>query len=93
MICPLFTPADKIQHYDQRLNPLWKVRESLLTKAAYPSFRGYAKSQISKMEGLSKAMCINPEEVKERKSPLYFCWVPRIKNDGVWTLEKWLREN
>jgi len=92
-LCVLFTPADKIQHYDQRLNPLWKVRDSLLTKAAYPSFRGYAKSQISKMEGLSKAMCINPEEVKERKSPLYFCWVPRPGNDGVWNLEKWLREN
>jgi hypothetical protein len=45
------------------------------------------------MEGLSKAMCIDPAEVKERKSPLYFCWVPRPGNDGVWTLEKWLREN
>jgi hypothetical protein len=45
------------------------------------------------MEGLSKAMCIDPAEVKERKSPLFFCWVPRPGNDGVWTLEKWLREN
>lgn len=92
-LCALFTPADKIQHYDQRLDPLWKIRRELLTKAAYPSFRGYAKSQISKMEGLSKAMSIDPAEVKERKSPLYFCWVPREKNDGVWNLEKWLREN
>ena len=92
-LCALFTPADKIQHYDQRLDPLWKIRRELLTKAAYPSFRGYAKSQISKMEGLSKAMCIDPAEVKERKSPLFFCWVPRPGNDGVWTLEKWLREN
>jgi hypothetical protein len=45
------------------------------------------------MEGLSKAMSIDPAEVKERKNPLYFCWVPRPGNDGVWTLEKWLREN
>ena len=92
-LCALFTPADKIQHFDQRLEPLWTIRRELLTKAAYPSFRGYAKSQISKMEGLSKAMSIDPAEVKERKNPLYFCWVPRPGNDGVWTLEKWLREN
>lgn len=92
-LCSLFTPADKIQHFDQRLEPLWEIRQELLTKSAYPSFRGYAKSQISKMEGLSKAMSIDPAEVKERKNPLYFCWVPRPGNDGVWTLEKWLREN
>lgn len=92
-LCALFTPAEKIQQFDQRLKPLWDVRDSLLTKASFRGFRGYAKSQISKMEGLSKAMSIDPVEVKERKSPLHFCWVPRPGNDGAWTLEKWLREN
>ena len=28
-LCALFTPADKIQHYDQRLDPLWKIRREL----------------------------------------------------------------
>lgn len=92
-LCSLFTPPEKVMKYDCRLDPLWKIRDELLTKAAYPSFRGYAKSQISKMYGLSKAMNIDPDEVKERKNPLFFCWVPRPGNDGVWNLEKWLREN
>lgn len=92
-LCSLFTPQEKILYYDSRLDRLWKIKDELLTKAAYPAFRGYAKSQISKMFGLSKAMNIDPIEIKERKSPLHFCWVPRSGNDGVWSLEKWLREN
>lgn len=89
----LFTPPEKIITWNPVLQELWDIRESLLTKASYRSFRGYAKSQISKMHGLSKAMNTDPEEVRERKSPLHFCWVPRPGNDGVWNLEKWLREN
>lgn len=92
-LCSIFTPPDKIKYYDKRLDRLWGIRDELLTKAAFPAFSGYAKSQISKMYGLSKAMNIDPVEVKERKNPLYFCWVPRPGNDGAWTLEKWLREN
>ena len=92
-LCSIFTPSDKILYYDKRLDKLWGIRDELLTKSAFPAFKGYAKSQISKMFGLSKAMNIDPEEVKERKNPLYFCWVPRPGNDGVWNLEKWLREN
>ena len=92
-LCYLYTSPDNVLKYDNRLDPLWKIRDELLTKSAYPSFRGYAKSQISKMFGLSKAMNIDPKEVKERKNPLHFCWVPRPGNDGVWSLEKWLREN
>jgi hypothetical protein len=92
-LCSLFTPPDKISYYDERLKPLWDIREEMLTKSAFPAFKGYAKSQINKMMGLNKAMNIEPDEVKERKNPLYFCWVPRPGNDGVWNLEKWLREN
>ena len=92
-LCYLFTPKSKIIYYDNRLDPLWSIKNNLLTKAAYPAFRGYAKSQISKMYGLSKAMNIDPVEVKERKNPLHFCWVPRPGNDGIWNLEKWLRES
>jgi predicted nucleotidyltransferase len=89
----LFTPEDKILKWDPVLQPLWDIRDKLLTKAAYSSFRGYAKSQINKMEGLSKSMNIDPQEVKVRKSPLNFITVPRPNSDGAWTMEKWLRDN
>lgn len=89
----LFTPSKFILHLNPVIQPLLDIRDSLITKQCFKSFRGYAKSQINKMTGLSKAMNIDPDEVKKRKSPLDFCWVPRPKNDGIWSLEKWLREN
>ena len=89
----LFTPPKFILHLNPIIQPLLDVRDSLITKQCFKSFRGYAKSQINKMTGLSKAMNIDPDEVKTRKTPLDFCWVPRPKNDGIWSLEKWLREN
>lgn len=89
----LFTPKKFILHLNPIIQPLLDIRDSLITKQCFKSFRGYAKSQINKMAGLSKAMNIDPDEVKTRKTPLNFCWVPRPKNDGIWSLEKWLREN
>lgn len=89
----LFTPKIFVLHFNPVIQPLLDIRESLITKQCFKSFRGYAKSQINKMTGLSKAMNIDPDEVKTRKTPLDFCWVPRPKNDGIWSLEKWLREN
>ena len=89
----LFTPPKFILHFNPIIQPLLDIRDSLITKQCFNSFRGYAKSQINKMTGLSKAMNIDPNEVKTRKTPLDFCWVPRPKNDGIWSLEKWLREN
>lgn len=89
----LFTPSKFILHLNPVIQPLLDIRNLLITKQCFNSFRGYAKSQINKMTGLSKAMNIDPKEVKNRKSPLDFCWVPRPKNDGIWSLNKWLREN
>ena len=89
----LFTPQRFILHLNPIIQPLLDIRDSLITKQCFKSFRGYAKSQINKMTGLSKAMNIDPDEVKTRKTPLDFCWVPRPKNNGIWSLEKWLREN
>ena len=89
----LFTPEDKIIYKNPILQPLFDIRESLLTKECFKSFRGYAKSQIGKAKGLNKAMNIDPEEVKTRKTPLEFCWVHKDHSEDVWTLEKWLREN
>ena len=89
----LFTPEKFVLHKHPLFQVFIDIREQMITKQCFKSFRGYAKSQINKMYGLSKAMNIDPEEVKVRKSPLDFCWVPRPQNDGVWSLEKWLREN
>ena len=89
----LFTPPKFILYKNPVIQPLLDIRDSLITKQCFRSFRGYAKSQINKMTGLSKAMNIDPKEVKTRKTPLDFCWVPRPGNDGIWSLEKWLREN
>lgn len=93
VLISLYTPDDKIILRDPCLLPLFEVRDSFLTKECFKSFRGYARSQINKMYGLQKAMNIDPEEVKDRLSPLYFCWVPRPGNTGAWSLEKWLRDN
>ena len=87
----LFTPEKYILHYNTVLDPLWNIRDKLLTKACFKSFSNYALSQIKKAKGLNKAINTDPEQVKVRKNPLYFCQVP--VGIGTWTLEKWLREN
>lgn len=87
----LFIPDKFILHFDPVLQPLWDIRDELLTKECFKSFSSYAISQIKKAKGLKKAMNIDPEKVKERKTPLHFCQVP--VGIGTWTLEKWLREN
>lgn len=89
----LFTPEDKIIYKNPIIQPLFDIRESLLTKQCFKSFRGYAKSQIGKAKGLNKAMNIDPDEVKTRKTPIDFCWVHKEHSEDVWCLEKWLREN
>lgn len=89
----LFTPKDKILYMNPILNPIFEIRDSLLTKECFKSFRGYAKSQINKAKGLNKAMNIDPEEVKERKIPLDFCWVHKDNSEDVLSLNKWLSDN
>lgn len=42
----LFTPEDKIIFKNPILQPLFDIRESLLTKQCFKSFKGYARSQI-----------------------------------------------
>lgn len=87
----LFTPEKFILHYDPVLDPLFKIRDSLITKKCFKSFASYAYSQIKKAKGYNKAVNIDKEQVKERKTPLDFCQVP--VGIGTWTLRKWLRDN
>ena len=89
----LFTPDKLILKKSPLLQPLFDIRDSLLTKECFKSFRGYAKSQLGKARGLNKAMNIDPKTVEHRKTPLEFCWVHKDHSEGVWNLEKWLREN
>ena len=89
----LFTPEKWILSFNPVLQPLWDIRDQLITKECFDTFSGYAKTQIKKAKGLKKAINIDPELVKRRKSPLEFCYVPHKDGDGDWTLEKWLREN
>lgn len=89
----LWTPPELILHKSPLLDPLFDIRESLLTKECFKSFRGYAKSQIGKAKGLTKAMNIEPSSVQRRKTPLEFSWLHVSGTQDVWNLSKWLREN
>ena len=89
----LFTPDKWIKHFDPSLQPLWDIRDSLITKACFKSFSGYAIDQIKKAKGLGKAINIDPETVRRRKNPLEFCWVAMRTGDGDVRLDKWLSRN
>lgn len=89
----LFTPADKILMVSPLFKPYLELRDSLVTKACFPSFRGYARSQINKAKGLNKSMNIDPAEVKERKTPLDFCFLHKPGTQGTETLKDYLAEN
>lgn len=86
----LFTPDKFILHFDPILEPLWDIRDKLLTKECFKSFSGYAYSQIKKAKGLKKAINTDPQEVKDRKTPISFCQVP--VGIGTHTLDKWLND-
>lgn len=89
----LFTPADKILYFNPILQPLWDIRDQLITKACFKSFSGYAIDQIKKAKGLGKAINIDPSTVRRRKNPLEFCWVAMRTGDGDVRLDKWLSRN
>ena len=89
----LFIKSDLIRYYDPILNPLFEMRDELITKKCYLAFSNYAKSQIVKAKNLNKAINLDPEEYKERKSILHFCIVPQRDNDGSVSLDKFLYDN
>ena len=89
----LFTPHKWIKYFEPSLQPLWDIRDQLITKACFKSFSGYAIDQIKKAKGLGKAINIDPETVRRRKSPLEFCWVAMRTGDGDVRLDKWLSRN
>ena len=92
-IISLFTPEDKILRFDPILQPLWDIRDQILSKACFSSFSGYARDQLMKARGKNKKISINPEEVKVRKTPIDFCYVIREDGGGTINLQDWLRDH
>ena len=84
----LFTPEDKILLFDDKIKPLYDIREQFLTKQVKNSFGGYALSQIRKARGLKKKI-VNPID-KVRKSPLDFCFIIDKDNGYMIDAKKWL---
>lgn len=91
-IISLFTPDSKILHFDPILEPLWNIRDQILSKACFKSFSGYAKDQLMKARGKNKKISIDPETVKTRKTPLDFCYVVRDDGGGSVVLSQWLKD-
>ena len=90
-IISLFTPSDKVLYFDPILQPIWDIRDQILSKACFKSFSGYAHDQLMKARGKNKKISIDPEEVKVRKTPIDFCYVIR-EDDSTKTenLRTWL---
>lgn len=50
MLCMLWAPPEFTTHYTVAGEALLACRDLFATKAAYPAFRGYAQSQLKKMQ-------------------------------------------
>lgn len=88
----LFTPEKHVKYFNPVIQPLWDIRDKLITKDCFRSFSGYAVMQIKKAKGLGKAINIDPDSVRRRKNPLEFCWVAQKDGDGDIRLDKWLKK-
>ncbi len=86
----LFIPEEFRLSYNPILNPLFEIRDELITKECFNTFYHYAETQITRAKGLNKAININPDEVRERKTPLHFCNV--LISEKTVPLLTWLEE-
>lgn len=86
----LYTPKELIMIYNPILDPIFSIRDELITKECFKSFGNYARGQIKRAKSLNKAINTDPQEVKERKSPLHFCNV--IDGSMSIPLDKWLND-
>lgn len=87
----LFVPTDKILIFDDRIKPLYDMRNEFLTKQIKYTFGGYSISQIKKARGLNKKI-VNPIE-KERKNPLDFCYIFEKENGYMMLAKQWLKKH
>lgn len=83
----LFSPDDCHLIKHPVFDYLLSVRDSFVTKGCDNSFRGYAKQQREKAEGLEKLQNWNVQRVT-RKVPVDFCYI--AKGYDVIPLDNWL---
>lgn len=86
----LFIPPELRLIYNPILDPLFEIRDELITKECFNTFYHYAETQMTRAKGLNKAININPNEVRTRKTPLHFCNV--IVNEKTVPLLDWLKQ-
>lgn len=73
-IISLYVPPKFIIYKDPVLDPIFEMRDELLTKECLAPFTSYAISQIRKARGKNKKISMDPDEMKTRKSALDFCY-------------------
>lgn len=73
-IISLYVPPKFIIYKDPVLDPIFEMKEELLTKECLSPFTMYAISQIRKARGKNKKISMDPDEMKTRKSALDFCY-------------------
>lgn len=90
-IMSLYVPQKFILTKDPILDPIFEMRDELLTKECLNPFTSYALSQIRKARGKNKKISMDPEVMKTRRSALDFCYT--LSTQGSGELVKFLERN
>lgn len=81
----LFVDPEFVVYEHPIITEIKKHRDEFVTKACFPSFYGYAQTQIEKARGLNKKI-VNP--ITERLTPLDFCYT--YYKQGSSSIVEWL---
>lgn len=81
----LFVDPEFVVYEHPIITDIKKHRDEFVTKACFPSFYGYAQTQIEKARGLNKKI-VNP--ITERLTPLDFCYT--YYKQGSSSIVEWL---
>ena len=81
----LFVDPEFIIYEHPIISEIKKHRDEFVTKACFPSFFGYAQTQIDKARGLNKKI-VNP--ITKRLTPLDFCYT--YYKQGSSSMSNWL---
>lgn len=81
----LFVDPEFVVYEHPIITEIKKHRDEFVTKACFPSFYGYAQTQIEKARGLNKKIT-NP--ITERKTPLDYCFT--FYKQGSSSISEWL---
>lgn len=81
----LFVDPEFVVYEHPIITEIKKHRDEFVTKACFPSFYGYAQTQIEKARGLNKKI-VNP--ITERKTPLDYCYT--YYKQGSSSITEWL---